>query len=152
MNSALRYSNNMKYYRVSIHKSGKYRYASTQPTIVDEETGKKRSYHVHWGTLDDRLRFYPNKNYLNASEEVRRHLIFPDEWDLTLLEKLEMNSEIEQHMRYEKKTNAILDNYSVTRKESVEADQIYRLIHSLRETNLSSDAILDAVLSMENPA
>ena len=152
MKTALRNINNLKYYRVSIHKSGKYLYASTQPTIVDEKTGKKKCLHIHWGTLDDQLRFYPNKNYLNASEEVRSHLLFPDEWDLTLLEKLTPEKSEEERIMGEKKTNALLDSYATTRRDSVEAEQIYRLIHSLRETNLSSDAILDAVLSMENPA
>ena len=148
----IRYSANTKYYRVSIHKSGKYRYASTQPTVVDKKTGQKKSLHIHWGTLDDQLRFYPNKNYLNATEEERNHLVFPDEWDLTLLDNLMPYEGAEQRVKNEKRSNALLDSYSSGKRDSVEAEQIYRLIHSLRATNLSPDAILDAVLSMENPA
>ena len=39
-------------YRVSIHKLGKYTYASTQPTSVDPDTGKRTNRHIHWGKYD----------------------------------------------------------------------------------------------------
>ena len=144
--------NSTKYYKMSIHKSGKYQYASTQPTVIDEKTRKKECRHIHWGTLDDHLRFYPNKTYLDASEEVRRHLIFPDEWDLTLLEDIDPSVDSEQQLKYEKKSYALTGVYPSNRRKTIEADQIYRLIHSLQDSKLESDAILEAVLAMERGA
>ena len=38
-------------YRVSIHKIGKYLYASTQPIRFNEEKGKNEHYRIHWGTV-----------------------------------------------------------------------------------------------------
>ena len=74
-------------YRVSIHKTNGYRYASTQPSVFDEVSGKKVHYHVHWGVVDDNLKFYPGKNYFYADIEERSKLIFPQDWDLSELSR-----------------------------------------------------------------
>ena len=138
-----------RYYKLSVHRSGKYLYASTQPTTIDEKTGKKECRHIHWGTLDDELRFYPNQRYLLASEEERRHLIFPDNWDLSLLENMYVTEYFERRLKYEKKSYALTGAYPAVQTKSVEAEQIYRLIHSLQKSELAPSAILDAVLAME---
>lgn len=39
-------------YKVTIHKNGKYTYASTQPLLVNEETGKTFNRRIHWETVD----------------------------------------------------------------------------------------------------
>lgn len=150
MKTVLRYQSGEKFYKLTVHRSGKYRYASTQPTVTDEKTGKKRSLHVHWGTLDDQLRFYPNEKYLSASEEERNHLVFPDNWDLSLLEKLDPDNTTPYQMKVEKRSNTMTGFNQGYPREILGAEQIYRLIHALRETGLSSDDILNAVLSMEN--
>ena len=144
MSEPLRSSKNLKYYQLSVHRSGKYLYASTQPTVTDK-AGKRTSRHIHWGTLDERMRFYPNKKYLNATDEERGHLIFPDDWDLTLLDDMGFSNTSEEDIRYEKKIREL----SKPKTREVGADQIYRLIRSLRGSKLPADAILDAVLSME---
>ena len=69
-------------YKVSSHKVGKYVYATTQPAIIDPETGKKTHKHKTWGTLEGNM-FIPGKSYRLASPEVRARLIFPDGWDMT---------------------------------------------------------------------
>ncbi len=74
-------------YRVSIHKTNGYRYASTQPSVFDEVSGKNVHYHVHWGVVDDNLKFYPGKNYFYADIEERSKLIFPQDWDLSELSR-----------------------------------------------------------------
>lgn len=74
-------------YRVSIHKTNGYRYASTQPSVFDENSGKNVHYHVHWGVVDDNLKFYPGKNYFYADIEERSKLIFPQDWDLSELSR-----------------------------------------------------------------
>ena len=56
-------------YKVSSHKVGKYVYATTQPAIIDPETGKKTHKHKAWGTLEGNM-FIPGKSYRLASPEV----------------------------------------------------------------------------------
>ena len=75
-------------YRVSIHANGGYRYACTQPATVDAETGKKSYRRIHWGTVDNDLKFTPGKQYIVASPEERQKLIFPEGWDLSEINKL----------------------------------------------------------------
>ena len=75
-------------YRVAIHVDKGYRYASTQPAIVDPNTGKRSYRRIHWGTVDDNNRFVPGKAYLFAPIEERSKLIFPEDWDLSEIEKL----------------------------------------------------------------
>lgn len=74
-------------YRVKIHMDKGYRYASTQPPVIDLETGKRKYRRVHWGTLDGK-RFVPGMKYITASLEERSKLIFPDDWDLSEIDKL----------------------------------------------------------------
>ena len=75
-------------YRVSIHNIGGYRYASTQPSYRDPNTGKLTHKRVHWGTLDDNNKFIPGSKYIFAPIEERSKLVFPDDWDMSELEKL----------------------------------------------------------------
>ncbi len=72
-------------YRVKVHKNGGYMYASTQPIVIDPErkSGRNRHKRIHWGTLDEDLRFHPNKNYIAASPAERARLVFPSEWDMS---------------------------------------------------------------------
>lgn len=78
-------------YRVSIHKYNGYRYASTQPGTVNPNTGKRDYRRIHWGTVDENNKFYPGKKYIFTSIEERSKLIFPDNWDLSELDKLSGN-------------------------------------------------------------
>ena len=75
-------------YRVTIHTTNGYRYASTQPSMVNPETGKRTHRQVHWGTVDENLKFIPGKQYIVASPEERQKLIFPEGWDLSEIDKL----------------------------------------------------------------
>ena len=75
-------------YRVSVHTDKGYRYASTQPGIIDPVTGKRNYRRIHWGTLDENNRFIPGKAYIFASLEERSKLIFPEGWDLSEIDKL----------------------------------------------------------------
>ena len=70
-------------YRVSVHAANGYRYASTQQSFVDKDTGKKKYRHVHWGCLDDSNRFIPGRAYFLADPEERAKLIFPKDWDIS---------------------------------------------------------------------
>lgn len=74
--------------RVSLHVVGVYRYASTQPYTLDPITGKKKYRHVHWGTVDHKMRFIPGRKYRYATPEERGKLIFPLGWDLSEAEML----------------------------------------------------------------
>lgn len=74
-------------YKVAIHKNAGYMYASTHPYTLTAE-GKRKYSILHWGTVDQELRFTPGLRYLNASIEERSKLIFPKDWDLSQLDKL----------------------------------------------------------------
>lgn len=78
-------------YIVRIHKLNGYLYASTQPVTVDPETGKRTYKRIHWGSLTPDLRFIPNDNYRLAPISERSKLVFPEEWDLSEIEKLSGN-------------------------------------------------------------
>lgn len=70
---------------VKIHLNNGYRYASTQPFVVDPErtSGRNKHRRIHWGTVDENNRFHPNKIYLYADVSERRKFIFPDDWDMS---------------------------------------------------------------------
>lgn len=74
-------------YKVSIHRNGAYRYAATHPYTLDSE-GHRKYTHCHWGTVDEELRFFPGKRFLLASLAERKKLIFPPEWDLSEIKKI----------------------------------------------------------------
>ena len=78
----------MAQYRVKTHITNGYTYASTQPCTVDPATGKKAYRHVHWGTVDEDLRFTPGTRFFIASPQERQRLIFPENWDISEAERL----------------------------------------------------------------
>ena len=75
-------------YRVRKHVNGGYTYASTQPPYTDPDTGAKKYRHLHWGTVDESLKFIPSSQFYQASPEERAQLIFPEEWDMSEAKKL----------------------------------------------------------------
>jgi hypothetical protein len=75
-------------YTVKPHTTKGYTYASTQPPYIDTSTGKKRYKHIHWGSVDDNLKFIPGSEFILASPEERSRLIFPEEWDMSAAENL----------------------------------------------------------------
>jgi transposase len=75
-------------YKMSIHVANGHRYASTQPLVVDESTGVTRNVRIHWGTVDENLRFYPGKRFFYASPAERTKFVYPADWDLCELDKL----------------------------------------------------------------
>ena len=75
-------------YRVKPHVINGYTYASTQPSYLDESTGKKKYRYVHWGRVDDNLTFIPGSAFYLASPEERARLIFPEDWVMSKAEKL----------------------------------------------------------------
>lgn len=81
-------------YRVKLHITNGYTYASTQPPSIDPDTGKKKYRYVHWGSVvclpeqDGKLKFIPGSTFYQASPEERTRLIFPEDWDMSEAEKL----------------------------------------------------------------
>jgi hypothetical protein len=81
-------------YRIKLHVTSGYTYASTQPPSIDPETGKKKYRHIHWGTVvpagrqNEKLKFIPGSTFYLASPEERNRLIFPEDWDMSEVEKL----------------------------------------------------------------
>ena len=70
-------------YKVALRRTGKYRYAATQPAFIDPKTGKEKRRYIYWGEVTDDNRFIPNERYRLASREERDKLIFPENWDLS---------------------------------------------------------------------
>ena len=75
-------------YRVKPHKNGGYTYASTQPSYTDPETGETKYRRIHWGSVDENLKFVPGTKFILATPEERTRLVFPDEWDMSEAKKL----------------------------------------------------------------
>ena len=75
-------------YRIKPHVTKGYTYASTQPSYPDPLTGKKKYRHIHWGTVDENLKFKPGAPFFLASPEERAKLVFPEGWDVDEAEKL----------------------------------------------------------------
>jgi transposase len=78
-------------YTVKPHLTNGHTYASTQPPIIDPDTGKKIYRHVHWGTVEGNSKFFPGRQYWSASPEERAKLIFPEIWDMSEVDKLTDN-------------------------------------------------------------
>jgi len=80
-------------YTMTIHKVGKYLYASTQRFFeakTEEEASGFR--HVHWGTLDADKVFHPYPCFLYLTLQERQKFIFPDDWNLKELEQYSVAS------------------------------------------------------------
>jgi hypothetical protein len=75
-------------YIIKPHVVNGYNYASTQPPSIDPITGKKKYRYVHWGAVDENLKFVPSSAFYLASPEERARLIFPENWDISEAEKL----------------------------------------------------------------
>ena len=75
-------------FTVKPHITKGYIYASTQPPYADPDTGKKKYRYIHWGTVDDNMRFIPGSAFYHASPEDRARLVFPADWDMREAEKL----------------------------------------------------------------
>ncbi len=78
-------------FKLSIHKTNGYMYASTQEPIYDKKTGVVKYTHIHWGTLTSDYRFFPNEKFLFTKPEIRNQLIYPIEWKLDEVYKLVHN-------------------------------------------------------------
>ena len=74
--------------KVIAHHNGGHTYAATRP-LVRRDDGTKYNKTIHWGTLEDGNRFVPNQLYLMTPIEERRMLIFPDDWDMSEVARLE---------------------------------------------------------------
>ena len=75
-------------YKVIIHQPNGYRYAATQPHIIDSKTGAVRRRYCYWGDVLKDLKFTPNDRFLLASPSERARLIFPEGWVLSAIQSL----------------------------------------------------------------
>ena len=70
-------------YRVKPHATHGYTYASTRRPCINPDTGEKTYPYIHWGTVDDDMKFIPGSPFFQASPEERSKLIFPESWDMS---------------------------------------------------------------------
>ena len=74
--------------KVVAHRNGGHTYAATRP-LVRRDDGTKYNKTIHWGTLENGNKFVPNLLYLMTPIEERKRLIFPDDWDMGEVVRLE---------------------------------------------------------------
>lgn len=67
---------------LKLHVNQGYRYARAQMPY-ETESGMKRYKSVHFGTVSETLEFIPNHKFLSATEQERKSLVFPPEWDVS---------------------------------------------------------------------
>jgi len=75
-------------YRVKPHITHGYIYAGTRSPYIDPNTEKKKYRYIHWGAVDENLKFIPGSAFYLASPEERARLIFPENWDMSEAKKL----------------------------------------------------------------
>ena len=73
-------------YIVTVHKTGSYSYLSVQRK--KNHNGRRYYCHFHLGPLNEDNEFVPGKNYLFASAEFKRNLIFPKFVKMNVLKEL----------------------------------------------------------------
>jgi hypothetical protein len=131
---------------VKIHKNGSYSYASTQPIVIDPDrkSGRNKHKRIHWGTIDENMKFHPNKNYISASPAERERLIFPPGWDMSEVRSLPSERKAGRPSASEEDSNLLYGD-------------IWLLEHVAERTGLRSDLIkafdgnkemADAILTM----
>lgn len=83
-----------KNFQIKLHKNGKYNYASTQP-FFGIENGKRIYKRLHWGIVDENLKFLPNKEFQLLSKREKNKFKFPETWDLSEVytEKQKINNQ-----------------------------------------------------------
>ena len=112
-------------YKIFIHRATTYRYAATQPYIMDEKTGAKKRRYIYWGNVSEDLKFTPNERYLLATPEERNKLIFPSEWDLSAIEKLKENPNVSVYTYIENDGQAFSGTVSVSSSDDQFNNRFY---------------------------
>lgn len=73
-------------YRFVAHTTHGHTYASVQRTVAGKD-GRNVRRHLHYGVIEDG-RFVPWAEFLALPREERSRFVFPDSWDLSLLDRL----------------------------------------------------------------
>ena len=77
----------MAAYRMQVHETNHYLYAATVTT--EYRNGKRIRRYTHWGTLSRELVFMPNLKFVKTPQDIRESFIYPPEWDITEVKKLD---------------------------------------------------------------
>jgi len=75
-------------YKMTLHKNRGYLYAATRPRVITEPGRKNGNKSIHWGTVTKDLKFMPNAKFIYLPLEERSKFVFPEDWDLSELNKL----------------------------------------------------------------
>ena len=94
-------------YKVTLHKNGAYRYASTRPRIINEAGKKNSNKSIHWGTVTEDLKFMPYTKFIYLPVEERKKFVFPEDWDLSELDKLSSEKKAGRPVSSEDDTNRL---------------------------------------------
>lgn len=131
-------------YRVRLHKNNGYSYASTQPIVIDSErkSGRNKHVRIHWGTVDENKVFHPNKTYMMASPAERNKLIFPNDWDLSEIQKLPSARKAGRPSMVEEDSNLLYGDLWLLEKAADATGVRDDLIAALDGNKEKADAIL----------
>ena len=83
-----RSSNPLTPYRVKAHRDRGYLYAFVWRTKTDPETNEVKRYQFMIGKIKENNKVIPNNEYRLLDIEERRKFIFPDDWDISEVNKL----------------------------------------------------------------
>ena len=75
-------------HKMRIHAVGNYMYAATPVYVEDPVTGKSRRTFKHWGKMTADMKFVPSNEFMLLSPQERAEMIFPADWDLSLVSSL----------------------------------------------------------------
>lgn len=72
--------------QIQLFTTNGYRYAISQDSIRDPETGKYSHPKITYGTVTKDNRFIPNKRFLQLKPEEIKRLAFPEHWSLEIID------------------------------------------------------------------
>lgn len=72
--------------KIQLFVTNGYRYAISQDSVRNPETGKYSHPKITYGTVTEDGRFVPNKRFLQMSSQERKRLAFPIEWNLDAID------------------------------------------------------------------
>lgn len=75
-------------FRMYEHKVGAYTYAATHIFVRIDDKAEPVRRSKTWGRLDDKRVLHPNQDFMLLSPAERQRFIYPEDWDLSEVERL----------------------------------------------------------------
>lgn len=128
-------------YRFVIHNANGHSYASVQRT-VENKAGKKVRRHKHYGTVSEN-KFYPWAEFLILPKEEKAKFIYPEEWDISLVNQSTNNEENNSICEIESQNRLYGDIWLL--EQIAEKTQIRRDLSVVFDGNIE---MIDAIMTL----